>query len=85
MDNFHCIKCKEFCPSGTLDNGLCSSCNLIGTIINVFWGKFGIQFCLIHSVSKNGIIYAQRWNKKAKRYTDPKPVIFRDGIYRLNK
>jgi len=51
----------------------------------VFWGKFGIQSCLIHNVSKNGIVYAQRWNKKAKCYTIPKPVIYYNGVYRLNK
>jgi hypothetical protein len=58
MDNFYCKKCNNLCPSGTLDNELCTDCNLIGTIISVFWGKFGIQSCLIHNVSKNGIIYA---------------------------
>jgi hypothetical protein len=85
MNNFYCKKCNNLCPSGILDNELCTDCNLIGTIISVFWGKFGIQSCLIHNVSKNGIVYAQRWNKKAKCYTIPKPVIYYNGVYRLNK
>jgi len=25
--NTNCVACKGFCPSGTLDNGLCNDCN----------------------------------------------------------
>jgi hypothetical protein len=38
--NTKCSSCGGFCPSGTLENGLCSDCDLIGKRIRVAWGRF---------------------------------------------
>ncbi len=78
----NCTKCGGLCPSGTLDNGLCLDCDLIGKRITVYWGKFGHVSCLVDHVSQNGTLYARRWNKKKAEWTSARPIEYRGG-YRL--
>lgn len=79
--NTICSNCGDTCPSGTLENGLCSQCDLIGKEITVLWGKFGLQSCLVQKVSRTGKLYASRWNKKQKEWTTPRIVTPRRGYW----
>ena len=77
--NHSCINCGSYCPSGTLDNGKCNYCDLIGQTILVRWGRFGYQDCLVQKVSKNCRLYASRWNKKQQAWTTPRPLTYYKG------
>lgn len=79
-----CTGCGRFCPSGTLDNGLCLDCDMIGKKIRVEWGKFGVELCLVDHVSKNGIVYASRWNKSKAKWTKPRALGVHKGRYFVN-
>jgi hypothetical protein len=81
----NCIKCGGFCPSGTLENGLCLDCDLIGKRVNVQWGKFGITHCLVDRVSITGTVYVRRWNKRRGEWTVARPADFYKGIYYLRR
>jgi NMD protein affecting ribosome stability and mRNA decay len=83
MINFICKNCGDTCPAGTLDNGLCSQCDLIGKKITVLWGRFGLQKCLAQKVSRSGRLYASRWNKKMQEWTSPRPIEQRRGYWIL--
>lgn len=83
--NTECTKCGNLCPSGTLPNGLCSDCDLIGKTVNVAWGKFGIVRCLVSHVSKNGTLWVRRWNVTRGDWTAAQPATFYKGVYYLKR
>lgn len=83
--NTECTKCGNLCPSGTLPNGLCNDCDLIGKTVNVAWGKFGIVRCLVSHVSKNGTLWVRRWNVTRGDWTAAQPATFYKGVYYLKR
>jgi hypothetical protein len=56
--NTKCTKCGNLCPSGTLDNGLCLDCDLIGA--RVYVSNWSTGNCQITRVGKRGTVYAKR-------------------------
>jgi len=79
-----CNNCKGDCPNGTLENGLCSDCGLIGKTIRVDWARFGLQTCKVFRLSRNGTVYAGRWNAKQKDWTIPRKVNYYKGTWKLS-
>lgn len=73
-----CSKCKDYCPSGTLANGLCSDCYLIGNKILVRWARFGKWPCVVTHVSKNHTVYACRLYANGGQ-SKPRAIEFRGG------
>jgi hypothetical protein len=41
----------------------------VGATIWVCWGKFGNVKAQVQAVTKNGLVYASRWNKKRGQFT----------------
>lgn len=78
----NCKNCGNYCPSGTLENGLCNYCDLIGKTIPVLWGRFGYCLCLVQRVSKTCTVYASRWNVKRQSWTTPRPLHYYKGWIR---
>ena len=70
----HCRNCQGFCPSGTLPNGLCSDCDLIGKKVACLWGGFGWKTVKITRVTKAGNVYGRRWIKSGQRWGSERKI-----------
>lgn len=68
-----CANCGGECPSGTLPNGLCNQCDLVGKTIFVEWGRFGTVKATVTRVTQN-TIYAARFNARRQALTSARPV-----------
>ena len=78
-----CSNCGGYCPSGVLESGKCSECDLEGKWMTVSWGKFGAERVKVSRVTRSRTIYAQRWNRKRGRLTTPRKIIYHRGAYTL--
>jgi len=80
-DNKHCTKCGGWCPRGTLDNGLCNECDLIGKMIYV--RDWPTHHCQVTRISRRGTIYAKRLYTSKGGWSKERPVHYYKGVYWL--
>lgn len=52
-----------------------------GDKIQVLWGKFGYLEAVVTSVSKEGTVYAKRWNRRRAMWTTPRRLYPYRGRY----
>lgn len=80
---YTCTNCGDECPSGTLPNGLCSDCDMVGKTVVVGWGHIGKVNAEIVKVTKNHTVYARRWNKARREFTTPRQIVNKGGWWWL--
>lgn len=53
----------------------------VGDKVDTFWGQWRVN-AIVTKITRNGNIYAKRWNKSAKAWTTPKRIETYKGMYR---